>query len=230
MAQQTGREIANVNLTREDLTHNTMQAFLKAIPVIGESLNQFIYGAFADLRMKRMEQTLREIGEALRNGGRVDTEEFVNLLEKTLPIIPRAASERKRRFFRDLLINAAKNEPDSPRWADADLAADLISEIDPPGLAILAALGHCQQTRQYVEREPTPRVYDEENQTNAAGRFYEIGYGWPVVEEWVWRLKEKRLIGLGSAASGGGFGGVYLTALGRFVVEWGMVAGEPYQV
>jgi hypothetical protein len=42
-----------------------------------------------------------------------------------------------------------------------------------------------------------------------------------VIEEWVYRLKERRLLGLGSV-SGGSFGAVRLTALGYFLVEWGM--------
>lgn len=47
-----------------------------------------------------------------------------------------------------------------------------------------------------------------------------IDYDWPVVEEWTRRLREKRLIGFGSSDARGDFRGVFLTELGKMLVEW----------
>ena len=96
-----------------------------------------------DLRLKRVEHTLTEIGEAVHRTGvraRVDTEEFANLLERVLPAVSRAVSEERRAALRNLLINATTVESGSPEWDAANLAARLIEEIETPGLAILAAL------------------------------------------------------------------------------------------
>jgi hypothetical protein len=49
---------------------------------------------------------------------------------------------------------------------------------------------------------------------------YPLDYGWEVLQEWVWRLKERRLLGLGTG-SGRGFGAVQLSELGYFLVRWG---------
>ena len=219
----TGGIIAKTGLTPIDLAQNSAQAVLKGIPFIGESLSQFIFGPLQDIRWHRLEQTLGEIGEAVKKGGQVDTEEFVALLEKVGPQVARETNEQRRRFFRDLLISAAKEQSASPKWADANLAADLIGEIEPPGLAILAAVGSCVEQAIFLSSQPSPRVFDGSGAfTEQTDTCYLIDYGWPVVEEWVHRLRERRLVGYGSSDARGGFGAVRLTGLGQFLVQWGM--------
>jgi len=223
MIKSTNRGIAGTGLTRGELAQNTAQALLKGIPFVGEPLSQFIFGPLQDIRWHRLEQTLRELGEALKGPAHVDTEEFVSLLEKVGPRVARETSEQRRRFFRDLLVNAANVEPGSPAWADANLAADMITEIEPPGLAIIAALNRCSAQQNYLSSQPSPRIFDGGQEfTKPTETFYVIDYRGPVVEEWVYRIKEQRLIGLNSSDARGGFGGITLTPLGRFLVEWGM--------
>ncbi len=144
-----------------DVVQNSAQALLKGIPVIGESLSQFIFGPLQDIRWNRLERTLGEIGEGVKKGGRVDTEEFVALLEQVGPRVAREASERRRRFFRDLLINATAVPSGSPKWADANLASDMIAAIDPPGLAILAGVSSFPRNdNANMSADPSPHLFN----------------------------------------------------------------------
>ncbi len=222
MNTQTAVGIGGTGLTHGDLAQNTAQAILKAIPVIGESLSQFIFGPLQDIRWRRLEQTLGEIGKAVKEGGRVDSEEFIALLEQVGPRVARETSERRRQFFRDLLINATAVPPGSPKWADANLVSDMIASIDPPGLAILAGVSRFPRNdNAKMSSDPSPHVFNGRTpQGQQPVESYALDYGWEVLAEWVWRLKEKRLLGLGSV-SGQSFGALQLSELGEFVVKWG---------
>ncbi len=224
MTDELKGNLPNVRFTRKDIARNTAQSLLKAVPWIGEALSQFIFGSLEDLRMKRVERTLAEIGEAIHSGGvkaRIDTEEFANLLEKVLPHVSRSVSEERRAILRNLLINASHVEPESPKWDEANLAAQLIAEIDTPGLAVLAALSKCKSLNNFMSSQPTPRIFDGGTEfAKPTEAFYTVNFEWPVVEEWTRRLREKRLIGFGSSDARGGFGDLQLTDLGRVVVAW----------
>jgi hypothetical protein len=72
---------------------------------------------------------------------------------------------------------------------------------------------------------PCPYIHDgkplrDHDWEKIADPHHPIQYDWTVVEEWVYRLKEMRLIGLGSVDSRGGFGAVQLTKLGDMLVRW----------
>ena len=224
MTDQMPNRGPEVRLTRKDIAQNTAQSLLKAIPWVGEALSQFIFGPLADLRMKRVERTLAELGEAIHESGgkaRVDTEEFANLLEKVLPQVSRSVNEERRAILRNLLINAAYVDPGSPKWDHADLAAELVGEIDTPGLAVLAALSKCKSLNNFMSSQPSPRIFDGGTEfTKPTQICNTINYDWAVVEEWTRRLREKRLIGFNSVDARGGFGGLQLTDLGRAVVQW----------
>jgi hypothetical protein len=156
MAKTSG-ELAPAGVTRADVSLAGFQAMIKAIPFIGEPLNHFIFGPLAEARWRRYEQTLREVAEAVGSQAHVATEDFVALLEKVGPRVAREVSERRRGFFRDLLINAATVEPGNVRWADANLAADMIVEIDPPGLAILAGVNqYPRDDNATISADPSP--------------------------------------------------------------------------
>jgi hypothetical protein len=64
-----------------------------------------------------------------------------------------------------------------------------------------------------------------------AGDVAPLPYTWVVLEEWVRRLREMRLISIGShagnpdAPGGEGFGGLALTELGGLLVRWTVRAG-----
>lgn len=130
-------------ISRSEFAANAFQSLLIGIPHIGASLERFIYGTAQELRMKRMERTLGEVAESLKAKdaiGGVEKEEFVDLLEKVAPSIARTTVEERRLWFRDLLVNAAMTPPGDPQWEETRLAAELIGEVDAPGLEILAAL------------------------------------------------------------------------------------------
>ncbi len=94
--------------------------------------------------------------------------------------------------------------------------------IDPPGLAILSGVSRvARNDNAKMSADPSPHLFNRrapEGQQPVDS--YPLDYGWEVLVEWVWRLKEKRLLGLGSA-SGRGFGALGLSELGEFVVKWG---------
>jgi hypothetical protein len=224
-------------LSARDYTANTMEAILKGVPYIGEMLRQFIFGPGAERRMRRIERTLAEIGERLQATDAlptVNSEEFVGLLEESLPKIARATSEDVRERFRDLLLNAATLPAGSPEWQGAELAGELLGEIDAPGLAILAALGRCPEAaRVDFAKSPVPNVslvsrpvpqvvLGDFDYANPGEVRFAIGYDWSVVEEWTHRLREKRLLHYHSSDGRGGFGNIYLSTLGQLLVRWAL--------
>ena len=222
-------------LSPKDYGVNASQALLKGIPYIGEALHQFIFGPGAELRLRRIENTLHEIGERLEISGvvsTVDTEEYVSLLERLVPEIARATAEDSRERFRDLLFNAATIPAGSTEWRGVELAGELLSEIDAPGLAILAVLGRCPEAHlpttnpvpnvQLVSR-PVPQVVVGMFDFNNPGELqHTIGYDWPIVEECTHRLHEKRLITFSSVDARGGFGNIHLSTLGQLLVRWSL--------
>jgi hypothetical protein len=232
--QQGGR------LTPDDYADNTARAIFKGIPYIGELLHQLFWGPEAIRHERRIEQTLTEMAEAIHESGsdaRVRTEEFGRLLERLIPSVARATNEDKRARLRDLLVNAASLESGDRRWEEAGLARDIVESLEGPALAILAALGRTPEA--YLPRrgavpvpnvqilsQPVPQVLarsfgwsrDEWEGLGLEG--IELAYRWDVLEEWIIRLKERRLLLFHTGDARGGFGGVYLTGLGEMVVTW----------
>jgi hypothetical protein len=216
----------NTNLTRKEESVNAVRAILKGIPYLGETLDQFIFGRLDELRFKRFESTLTEIAAMLKESKRdprVDSEQFVELLEAITPSLVRATRNEKRERFRDLLLNAATLPPDSAEWEKAKLAGQLLAELEAPALAVLASVAH------YIGAQPAsivslprPQVVNQESFSwdSPSPGLLVIDFDWSVVEEWMRRLREKRLIGFQSHDARGGFGGVYLTELGKMLVEW----------
>jgi hypothetical protein len=177
-----------------------------------------------ELRFKRIEKTLSEVATALQADGvasMMSSEDFATLLESVLPEISRSTNEDRRERYRDLLIKSARLEPGSDLRQDASLYAGLLREIDPPGLTVLGALTKSPSERNSIFSKPSSRLYIGLVDFSAPeGDFILLPYAWILIEEWVWGLKEKRLPGFDSVDARGGFGSVYLTALGKFFIEW----------
>ena len=118
--------LPEAKLTSGDYAHNVLQAAIQAVPYIGGSLSQFIFGPLTELRFKRIEQTLTEVAEALEIKGVVSSvanEDFAALLESVLPDLGRSTNEERRQRYRDLLIKSAQLQHGSVLWQDATLGA-----------------------------------------------------------------------------------------------------------
>ncbi len=183
----------------KDYGLNSFQAMLLAIPYIGPTLERLIFGVGAEHRWQRLEATLQEVGESLRELGRpsqIEAEEFARLLEQVTGPIARATAPSKRERFRDILINAATTPPGDPRWEEASLAADLVTEIEAPGLDLLAKIWHMNQSSEEVAVAFTdpPRIYRSREEALQPQLGLTLGYAAPVIEEWMRRLGEMRLV------------------------------------
>lgn len=203
------------------------EGLLSLVPYIGSTLAKFTFGVLTERRIDRIENTLAEVMEMVGEDVAKDAvnENFANLLEKVYPELSRAADEEKRQRFRDLLINAAKLPADSSEWGAAVLAADLLKEIDTPGLVILAAFalldeGETALLTAYpvpqLLRGVEPRDFDPENPGEPQ---HVIPYEWDVVDYWYRRLGELRLVVKGSHRRDT-YERVCLYDLGKFLVKW----------
>jgi hypothetical protein len=130
-------------LTLRDHAQNTFQASLLAIPVFGSTLEKLLFGSLQELRMKRVEHTLNEVADMLRERNIDPTvennEEFANFLETALPPLSRATNEDRRQRLRDLIFNVIQLEQCDVRWSEAHYALRMLEKIDEVGLVILAA-------------------------------------------------------------------------------------------
>lgn len=188
----SGDKAVATKLDRMDHAINILQGILKGIPYVGPSLEHFICGPLLDLRLGRIEQTLREIADGL--GSKVDPEqlskeEFVNLLESVGPALSRETDETKRKMFRDLLTKAAALPSGSSDWREAEFASSLLKSLEPAALVVLAAIARCRSRNEGVTITKEGRVFEGEPNNRQEER-YSLPFEWVVVEEWIWRLKE----------------------------------------
>lgn len=214
----------DLDLSPKDHAVNATRAILKAVPWVGSSLEQFMFGPLTELRMRRIEKTLTEIGQTLKRENippSVDNEDFANLLEVVAPALSKATNEDRRQRFRDLLLNASQTRAGDASWEEAKLASDLLSKIDPPGLAILAAIARsASQSFLSLMSLPKPQVFEGAFDPRHPQLHHELGYEWPVVEEWARRIRTMRLIDWGEHMASVGYGRVQLTDLGKLLVRW----------
>lgn len=206
------------------------QGALMAVPYLGSSLAHFIFGPLTELRIKRIEKTLSEVVENLgeEKASAVANEQFATLLESIGPELSRSSHEDKRQRFRDLLTNAAGLPADSDGWEEARLASELLKDIEAPGLAIIAGIANMKSEDPVVlTSRPVSQVFQGEFDYDHPGKpQYILPYDWVVVEYWARWLREKRIITYSSHDARGGFGGVALPELGRFLVKWTILHEE----
>ena len=230
-----------VQLTRQDRNRNAIRAGLKLTPV-GQAFEQLVYGKLDEARWKRLEDTLAELRDMMKDRNipdkEIEKEEFTNLFTDVVPLIREATNEDKRRRLRSLLLNAVKIPEGDKEWESARLAAVWLQEIDGPGLEVLAGLVWATDMIQPVsgdppdclimlESEPEPRFafrdsdnkeFESQRTQGASASF--IRYDWPVIEESVGKLIELRLITGKSTLGGWRFNNVELTHRGKFLVRW----------
>jgi hypothetical protein len=138
----------NEDLMREHLI-NAFQAGLLAVPVVGSSLERLLFGTIAEMRSKRVLRTLEEICKKLEEKEAVsqvdDNEDLANFLEKVLPQTARATNENKRKRFRDLVFKAIQVPSGDEAWSGANIAANLLEQIDDVGIELLSYFHRCEQ-------------------------------------------------------------------------------------
>jgi len=224
MSETDHRQPKTPALTGKEKTMIGIEGVLMAIPFVGPSLAHFVSEPLTELRLKRVEESLKEVAEALGDvkAKFMVNEEFVNLLENVLPDLSRATDEERRQRFRDLLTNAAELAT-SGGWEEARLAAELLKQIDTPGLVVLSELAKLNkgETATLASR-PVPQLargssFDYDNPPAPQRR---ILFDWQVVDYWTQQLRENGLLLFHSGDERGGFGNIYLTERGWFLVKW----------
>lgn len=205
---------------------NWIRAGVKSIPYVGEALDELVYGRLDEARWARVEQSLSELGEIMRDRGipaeRANSEQFGRLLEDVVPAIGRAQSEGKRERLRSLLVNAVWMEADNPEWESARVAAELFAPLDFSAVEILAALARLNAREGAaaavvrVPVEPARCAVVVEGSSSV-----ELSYGIHVVEQGYRQLTNAsaRLVVAG-AHGHNEYQNVALTALGDFVIRW----------
>ena len=215
---------------------NWARAAVKSIPYIGGSLDELIYGRGNEARWRRIESLLADLGRQMEALGippeAVEREEFGDLLEVVAPAARRTGSEDKRRMLRKVLLNASALETGNPDWEAARLAAELVSDLEPPALAVLAALdrmgtkstGRIELAR---DGEMAEVRWNRSPQSEGGPVFRKripIPYDWLVVEHAYRRMSVSypRLVQAG-AHGRDVYQGMGLMPLGSLVIRW---AGE----
>jgi hypothetical protein len=223
-----------ITLSVKDRDLNAFRAGLSLIPSIGSAIEKLMFGAVDELRWRRFEQTLGEVGaklELLDSSHRVeDNEDFANFLQDVAPPLSRSTNEDRRRRFRDLILSATQIPSGDARWEEVYTVSRLLDSIGGPGLSVLATVSRCSNRLVYIYSTPTPYIYDgtPDGKPEEYAKLFQdygkpyhlLGYQWNVIEEWVYRLREMRLVGTQSSDARGGFGGVQLTGLGQLLIRW----------
>jgi len=203
------------------------EALLSSVPWVGPALAKFTFGVLTEWRFNRIEKTLAEVMEKVGEdvAKAAVNENFVNLIETISPELSRAVDEEKRQRFRDLLINAAKLPENSSEWGTAALAAELLKEIDTPGLVILAAMAQLEEGETAILTAfPVPQLlrgvkgrdFDPDNPGKPQHAF---PYEWNVIEYWYRRLADLRLVIRGSHGRDT-YNDTCLNTLGKFLMKW----------
>ena len=161
----------------------------------------------------------------------------MGLFERIAVPICKATAETKRVWFRELLLHAALTPSRDPKWEEAQLAGELIEQIEAPGLEVLGELhrriGNSNlQAVVLFDNPPTLALWqdDDSEPTNA----YQLSFESAVVQEWLRRLGELRVINYQQPVrrkmakrdsyKNPMHGGdkVRFTELGQLLVRWGM--------
>ena len=221
------KEISTELLSNVEKGNLVFQAILKGVPYIGEPINHLIYGRLEELRWKRIERTLNEVAEKVKQLGYEPkvNERFVRILEGTIPTVAKETLEEKRTAYVSFLANSINVDSDE-KEEEARLVSETLEELSAVALAILAGANKANGTFSVVSH-PTPQVFAgkfDENKPEDQDIFHQLNYQWPVVEVWTRRLKDQRIITYGSHGKYGFHGGGVML-LGKLVNDWCITQG-----
>ena len=220
------------SLSTTDHVGNVIRAGIKGVPWIGSTLDQLLFGVGDELRWKRIESTLKELGEKMEERQippeSILNSDFEDLLRRVSGELGQSTNEDKRKRFRDLLLNVAPIPSGDNEWESARLASELLKQIDAPGLAIMAAAASegafvDSEKKIAILRYPKPQVWPE-NITNTNGydqkEVYKlIPYDWAVIEVWLLKLHDLKLIS-GQMGMNKAWTNFMLTTRGTFLSQW----------
>lgn len=240
------------DIEKVDKVGLVFSSILKGVPVVGNSLDHLIFGSLQELRLKRVEKTLKEMGEKIEALGSQhlidDNEDFAKLLEDVIPKIGRSTRENKRVAFRNLLVNAARVSPEHNDWDRIAIVSQLLDQIDYPGMEILSSLtidisgisGFLFLSIalfRFSGTKEAPSISDEApsicaicsnhgTQSSHTLRHYDSDPG--LIREWSQRLLEMRIIDSRAYSrhyllSGDRIDNACLTNLGEMLVEWAIL-------
>jgi hypothetical protein len=206
---------------------NWARAGVKVIPYVGEALDELVFGRLDEVRWNRLEQSIRELGEIMKEreipADEVQKEEFGRLLEEVAPSIASTTSDEKRRFLRDLLVNAVSLPAKDPKWESARVAADMIAKLEDPALELLAAFVRLDaRGKQFAELWRPVGGKGPILALVGAAKSIEFAYDWFVMDQAYRQLTEtsaRRLV-ISGAQGSTKYEHLALTPLGEFVVDW----------
>lgn len=148
--------------------------------------------------------------------------QFEKFLEKVTPLAAKSSSPLNRERYLSLLLKVAQLPESSREWEEADSVLKLMQEIDSAGWEILDPLKSCGDCRATIIGGSTPsHLYlSDQPFENPEGFGFPIMYAWPIVEDWAYRLINRRLLYIASSDARGGFHGISISPLGRLIFKW----------
>jgi hypothetical protein len=232
---------SNENITDQDRNQSALKALSVLLPGgVGEAMYQFRYGKGEEARQRRLHDTVEEVAERLRALDKkseiTDNEDFGTFFTKAADPISRSTNEDKRQRFRDLLLNSMLIPQGDPGWEESMYCLDLLQNIDPTGLYVLAFTDGadrenfkaCIWTHQssynwlYV-----PKVNPNRSGIDSDCKKEEVLYNKVLVEASVKELQEMKIIQMSNGSitphlSHGYFGVSFieLTEAGRLLSKW----------
>ena len=115
-----------------------------AVPMIGGPVSNLLSGFSTGRKFERVRDALVEISENLMNfeskvsAEYVKTEDFEEILEKTLRQVGEERTEEKRRIYKDFLITAVKSPGES--YEEQIRLLRTLEEIQPDHIRVLRAI------------------------------------------------------------------------------------------
>jgi hypothetical protein len=130
--KKIGDEVNKVSLP-SIITESAIKIVLNSVPVIGNALNEIIFGIGSKIKVERLEKLTKFISEKINdmeteqiNKEYLKSEEFYDLLLEILSKASKSKSEQKLKALSEILVRSITEESDF----DSDLNSTFITYID----------------------------------------------------------------------------------------------------